>query len=260
MLTDTPLVVLRLYELVQVLGTVFGGYLVIRYGRTKFLAGLYAGCISIFFWDWIFTDSWFFNLTYDARSIILFTIDGRPEPLWSPASYATFFGITTMMLLRYRSWLDTRLGRWQYVVLPIFFVVLDVVVEGFVITVLDVYRYGYQDNWLILGVPYTNTVWVVMILLLMFWLGKALVDMQHALGIPAVLGTPVASPAPTSPATQAVAVTAGASGPEGVRTLETAERRPNWAVFGLAFTLCPAAFYVAITIMTFVLDAIQPWN
>jgi len=260
MLTDTPLVVLRLYELVQVLGTVFGGYLVIRYGKTKFLAGLYAGCISIFFWDWIFTDSWFFNLTYDARSITLFTINGRPEPLWSPASYATFFGITTMMLLRYRGGLDKRLGRWQYVALPIFFVVLDVAVEGFVVTVLKVYRYGYRDDWLIVGIPYTNTVWVVMILLLMFWLGKALVDMQHALGIPAVVGTPVASPAATSPATRAVAVTAGAPAHESAQPVGNAGRVESWAIFGLAFTLCPAAFYVAITIMAFVLDAIHPWS
>ena len=39
MLTATPLLVLRLYELAQILGTVFGGYLVIRYGRSTFLAG-----------------------------------------------------------------------------------------------------------------------------------------------------------------------------------------------------------------------------
>ncbi|EHB56471.1 hypothetical protein MycrhDRAFT_3665 [Mycolicibacterium rhodesiae JS60] len=260
MLTETPLVVLRLYELAQVLGTVFGGYLVVRYGKSKFLAGLYGGCISIFFWDWIFTDSWFLNLTYDARSIILFTLDGRPEPLWSPASYATFFGITTMMLLRYRGWLDQRLGRWQYVALPAFFVVLDIAVEGFVIAALDIYRYGYQDKWMIFGVPYTNLAWVVIILMLMFWLGKGLVDLLHACGVRAVLGTPV-SDSPSASSRSPVMAVAAAAGPDQPSEFVPAlDKRESWAVFGLAFALCPAAFYVGVTVMTFVLKAIQPWS
>ena len=167
MLEDTPLAVLRLYEMTQVAGTLFGAYLVARFGGTKFLAGLYAGCVSIFFWDWIFTDHWFLNLTYDSRSITLFTIADRPEPLWSPCSYATFFGVTTLLLLRYRDALDRRLGRWQYVLLPAFFVVLDVTVEGLTIAGLDIYRYGYRDEWTIFGVPYTNLVWVNIILLVM---------------------------------------------------------------------------------------------
>ena len=259
MLTDTPLVVLRLYELAQILGTVFGGYLVVRYGRSMFLAGLYAGCISIFFWDWIFTDSWFLNLTYDARSIILFTIDGRPEPLWSPASYATFFGITTMVLLRYRGWLDQRLGGWQYVALPAFFAVLDVAVEGFVIAVLDIYRYGYQDSWMILGVPYTNLVWVVIILMLMFWLGKGLVDLLHANGVQAILGTPLAIPSPTRSRVQVTASAFGVT-PQPAESATAVSTPGRWAVFGLAFALCPAAFYVGVTVMALVLNEIQPWS
>ena len=148
--------------------------------------------MSIFFWDWIFTDHWFLNLTYDSRSITLFTIADRPEPLWSPCSYATFFGVTTLLLLRYRDALNRRLGRWQYVLLPAFFVVLDVTVEGLTIAGLDIYRYGYRDEWTIFGVPYTNLIWVNIILLVMVSASRAIVQMQHERGVLAVAGAPTA--------------------------------------------------------------------
>jgi hypothetical protein len=236
---ETPLAVLRVYELAQVAGTVFGGYLVIRFGRTRFLAGLYVGCISIFFWDWIFTDSWFLNLTYDSRSINLFTIDGRPEPLWSPCSYATFFGVTTLLVLRHREWLEQRLGRWRFPVLAAFFVVLDVAVEGLVIAGLDVYRYGYRGEWKILGVPYTNLMWVTIILFAMVGTSLAVVRMQHDRGVFTVAG----APAPR----------------ETAASHEDAPAKEPWVMFALGAMICPAAFYLGVGIMTFVLAGLQPW-
>lgn len=259
MLAVTPLVVLRLYELVQVLGTVFGGYLVVRFGRTRFLAGLYTGCISIFFWDWIFTDSWFLNLIYDDRSINLFTLAGRPEPLWSPASYATFFGITTLLILRYRDWLEQRLGRWQYLVLPLFFIVLDLSAEGLSIYVLDIYRYGYQPDWLIFGVPYTNLLWVNIILLLMAWISRGVVRMQHERGIFTVAGPPTVDRAASR-----VAARAGASTPTVDVEIARAGRSPvpreSWTMFGIGFAICPTAFYIGIGVMAPVLEMLQPWS
>ena len=261
MLAETPLVVLRLYEFAQVLGTVFGGYLVFRFGRTRFLAGLYAGCISIFFWDWIFTDHWFLNLTYDARSINLFTLAGRPEPLWSPCSYATFFGITTLLILRYRDWLDRKLGRWQYVVLPVFFAVLDVSVEGLTIYALDIYRYGYREEWTVLGVPYTNLVWVNIILMLMAWTGRGIVRMQHERGTMAVNGPPA-----VVDADQRVITPVGAGARPSVAVTEDSPRLPGrssaepWTLFAVGFAICPTAFYISIGVMAFVLDLVQPWS
>jgi len=257
-LADTPLVVLRLYEVAQVLGTMFGGYLVVRFGRTRFLAGLYAGCISIFFWDWIFTDHWFFNLTYDARSINLFTLAGRPEPLWSPCSYATFFGITTLLILRYRARLDRRLGRWQYVLLPTFFVALDVSVEGLTIYGLDIYRYGYRPEWLIFGVPYPNLIWVNIILLIMAWMARGVVRMQHERGVFAVAGQP--APVPT-----VERATAGVGGPAPIASAEigpsaTASAPEPWTLFAIGFAICPTAFYIGVGVMSFVLEVLQPWS
>jgi len=257
MLSSTPLLVLRLYELAQVLGTVFGAYLVLRFGASKFLVGLYAGCVSIFFFDWIFTDSWFLNLTYDARSLNLFTLDGRPEPLWSPCSYATFFGVTVLLVLRYRHWLDTRLGKWQYLVLPAFIVVLDLAVEGFVIAALDVYRYGYRPEWTVFGVPYTNLIWVNLILLPMIWVCRSVVDMQHERGIVTMRGEPsvvehrplpvVGDPAPTHIKTLS---------PAGV----TVQVREPLVMAAIGFSVCPTAFYLGIAVMTPVLQWISPWT
>lgn len=256
MLSSTPLIVLRLYELAQVLGTLGGAYMVLRYGKTKFLAGLYAGCVSIFFWDWIFTDAWFLNLIYDDRSINLFTLQGRPEPLWSPCSYATFFGVTTLLVLRYGQWLDLRFGRWKYAILVAFISLLDVVVEGFVITALDVYRYGYRPEWTILGVPYTNILWVNIILLLMIWVSKGIVSIQHDRGILAVYG------APSVVRTPALAgnLGGGAAQPRGVTPATSAKNKEPWLLAALGFSICPTAFYVGIIVMTPLLQAVKPWT
>ena len=155
-LRSTPFVVLRLYEVASLVFWAIGFGLVRRYGGTKLLLGLYLGTTGWFMWDWLFTDSWFLNLTYDERSIMLFRLDGRPEPLWSPASYGFFFGIATLVVLRHRAALHKLFGRWFIAVFAVGMALFDLVVEGFVVSVLDVYSYGYRDSWKIWGIPVTN--------------------------------------------------------------------------------------------------------
>jgi hypothetical protein len=105
------------------------------------------------------------------------------------------------------------------------------------------------------------SIWVTVTLQLMCWLGKALVDVQHAIGVPAVNGTPVAIPVGTAPVTQAIAVDVGASSTRDTASpLQIPAPRPTWAMFALALALSPSAFYVAITAMASVLDTIRPWS
>ena len=180
-----------------------------------------------------------------------------PPTLWSPCSYATFFGVTVLLVLRYRHWLDTRLGKWQYLVLPAFIVVLDLAVEGFVIAALDVYRYGYRPEWTVLGVPYTNLIWVNLILLPMIWVCRSVVDMQHERGVVTMRGElsavergplpVVGDPAPTHMKTLSPAVV-------------TVQVREPLVMAAIGFSVCPTAFYLGIAVMTPVLQWIRPWT
>ena len=231
----TPFVVLRLFEVAAVLVWALGWVMVRRFGATKFLFGLYLGTTAWFMWDWIFTDSWFLNLSYDSRSILLYTLDGRPEPLWSPASYGFFFGIATLVILRYRTALRNRFGRWFYLVVPLGMAVFDVAVEGLIVSGLDIYRYGYRDEWTILGVPYTNIVWVILIEVLLISTLSAFADLQHKRGQLAVLGDP--------------------DGPT-----QKAGKDEPWVIAALTFSVTAAAVYLGTTAMAFVLEAVDPWS
>src|SRR5437660_2265730 len=111
---EGSIVALRGWEVYCALAWAFGIYLVSRFGRTRFLAGVYAGATLLGLWDWMLNDRWFFRITMDSRAFRLATIDGRPWTVWAPLSYGFFFGITTLVCLRYRDRLDAVLGRAQY--------------------------------------------------------------------------------------------------------------------------------------------------
>ncbi|WP_213574157.1 hypothetical protein [Rhodococcus sp. USK13] len=234
LIEHTPLGVLRGFEVAAVLVWLFGAYLVYRFGATKFLLGIYAGTTAWFMWDWIFTDEWFLNLSYDRRSLLLFTLDGRPEPLWSPMSYGFFFGIAALIFLRYEHTFRRVLGRYIVVAFPVAMALFDLVVEGFIVSVLDIYQYGYRDEWKIWGIPYTNMVWVILIQALMVLTYSVYAKQQHSRHILAVHGDPTFR--------------------ESERTEE------SWLVAVLTFSVAAAAVYVGTTVIAFVLSAIDPWT
>lgn len=241
---STPIAVLRGFEAAAVLAWAFGFFLVFKFGGTKFLIGIYLGTTSWFMWDWIFTDDWFLNLRYDRRSILLYTLDGRPEPLWSPLSYGFFFGIAALVFLRYQWYFRKVAGRYIVVLFPMAMALLDLVVEGSIVSALKIYSYGYRESWKIWNIPYTNLVWVVIIQTLMVITFSAFVRHQHRNGVLAVNGDPNFRAAGT-----------GQTG--GVAAEQQDE---GWLIAVLTFSVTAAAVYIGTAVMAFILAGIHPWS
>jgi hypothetical protein len=134
---------------------------IIRTRPTVLRVGVYIG--ATFFpvlWDWILGQDGAFRLTYDDRLTALFTIDGRAEPIFAPLAYGVVFGGSTVLALHHRGWLERRLGRWVYPMCWLAFVCLDVIAEGFAVSVMKLWVFDYRASWLVWGVPITTALYV----------------------------------------------------------------------------------------------------
>jgi hypothetical protein len=245
---------IRGWELVCLGLWLIGLVLVVRYGRTRFLAGIYTGAtLSALLWDWILGAGWFFRITFDDRFVMLYTIQGRPEPLWAPLSYGFFFGITSLVALRYRRRLDATLGNWQFVVVPVLLGLSDFVIEGITVGALELYVFRYDPAWLLFGVPYTNVLMIAVTECCILYAARGMGELLERAGVPAVsVGGPVVAAAGGGPAAGAVSLApAVVDTPGGLA-------RP-WTPFVIGLVIPSGAVYLGALVTTAVLNPVQPW-
>ena len=285
---DGSIVALRGWEVYCALAWAFGIYLVSRFGRTRFLAGVYAGATLLGLWDWMLNDRWFFRITMDSRAFRLATIDGRPWTVWAPLSYGFFFGITTLVCLRYRDRLDAVLGRAQYLAIGFGLGLADLMIEGTTVGALHLYRFHFR-HLLVWGVPLTNVVFITIGQATLLFLARRAAFVIEAAGQPAIalssataVSSAIDAPAagPTAPGNGAGARpgVGGAAGgvalltaPVGTRAAPVATRAApvepaagqaelGWAPFFLGAIIPTAAMYTGAFPTVFLLHWLNPWS
>jgi hypothetical protein len=252
MVADAGIVAIRLWELAMIGTWVAGVWLVRRYGATPFLVGLYAGGSVTAFWDWLLSDRWFFNMNTDTRFVHLFTLDGIVEPLWAGFSYGFFFGICAVVVVRHRSWLDQRLGRWQYLVVPVLLGVSDFVIEGISVGWLDLYRFQYRSAFLLFGVPYTNLLFIAVTQAVLIFIARQAADLCERAGYH------VAGPRPGARSEPALERNGEGAVALRTRTLTPVATRP-WTPFWVAVGIPSVGLYAGMVVNAFVLKALNPF-
>jgi hypothetical protein len=252
---EGSIVALRGWELYCALAWATGIYLVSRFGRTRFLAGVYFGATLLGLWDWMLNDRWFFRITMDSRAFRLATVDGRPWTLWAPLSYGFFFGITTLVCLRYRDRLDAALGGAQYLAVGLLLGLGDLVIEGTTVGALHLYRFHYR-HLLVSGVPLTNVVFVAIGQATLLFLARRTASVIEAAGQPAIAGRPpvTAARAPERASER------GSRGGVAVLTAPVTTRDLGWSPFFLGAMIPTAAMYAGAFPTVFLLHWLNPWS
>jgi hypothetical protein len=267
---EASLTALRLWELTCVVLWAVGLYLVYRWGRTRFLAGVYLGASLLMLWDYVLNSHWFFRITFDDRTLTYMTIDGHPFTAWAPFSYGFFFGITTLVCLRYRRQLDRLLGAWQFVAVGLALGLMDFVIEGITVGGLHLYRFEYRDSFLVSGVPVTNLLFIALAQATLLYLSRRTAELLETAGIPTVRSDEVIE-LPTAvsdrdPAADLTPVSSEGNGAvlTAVRpttsTVAAAAPAPmGWAPLALGAAIPPAGMYAGALVTTFVLHWLNPW-
>jgi hypothetical protein len=261
---EGSIVALRGWELYCALAWAFGIYLVSRFGRTRFLAGVYVGATLLGLWDWMLNDRWFFRITMDSRALTLATVDGRPWTVWAPLSYGFFFGITTLVCLRYRQRLDAMFGGAQYLVIGFTLGLADLVIEGITVGALHLYRFHFRQL-LLWGVPLTNVVFITIGQATLLFLARRAALVIEAAGQPAIAGTNDGAPGSANGATDGRRTRDGRGGVALLTApvvTEHAIDRPDlgWAPFFLGAMIPTAAMYAGAFPTVFLLHWLNPWS
>ena len=240
MLAAANIVALRAWEVACIATWFVGLGLVFRLGGSRLYLGLYGGASVLAFWDWLLGNRWFFHITFDPRFVSLFRVDGMMEPLWAGFSYGFFFGICALLAVHHGRWLDERLGRWQYVAIPVALGFLDIVIEGISVGWLGLYRFEYRESYLWWGVPWTNIVFIVGAQVPIIFLARRL----------AALVERVERPAP---------VLVGGVAPVAEPRAARQEDGLGWLPFWAALPIAPAGIYIGAFVTTLVLQRLAPW-
>lgn len=87
-----------------------------KFGRTKFLLGIYLGYASSFGWTCAVDQFFFIRLGFHPASVGGFEIAGHWEPLWTAISYTALW-IPAIHYLNNREKLKARFGNllWYYI-------------------------------------------------------------------------------------------------------------------------------------------------
>ena len=254
---DGSIVALRGWELFCLVLWLAGFVLVARYGRTRFLTGIYAGAtLCALFWDWILGGEWFFRLTFDERFFMLYSLEGRPEPVWAPLSYGFFFGITSLVALRYRRQLDEKLGKSQFVIIPIALGLSDIIIEGITVGALDLYVFRIHESWLAFGVPYTNVLFIVVTEFFILYAARGMGELLERAGFRAIAGTATTPPTPAA-RTGGTGAVATLTNPQV--TAAPTQLKQAWGPLVIGLLIPSGAVYMGTMVTTLVLNTFKPW-
>ena len=139
--------------------------------RNPFFLGIFLSCNMLVFWDWIFNQSWFFNVTFHEDLMALWEIRGEKETLAAALAFVGFYYWVFHLLTKYSSTLDHRLGGWQYPVLYLISVGYVLAFEGIFVN-LGVWTYYQEDVYELFGVAWSNGFFNAHILLICYVLLK----------------------------------------------------------------------------------------
>jgi hypothetical protein len=264
MLGEASIVVVRAWELAVLLTWLVGLWLVIRYGASKYLLGLFCGSSLLAMWDWITNDIWLWRITADERFFDLFTVAGRTELLWAPFSYGFFYAIPTVLALRHRAVLDRTVGAWQYVIVPVALGFSDILIEGISVGWLGLYDFDYRTSYEWWGVPWTNIVFIAVSQVPIMLLARRMADLCEAAGLPTVGDARSRAAVEQWAARTATPVTVG--GPPPVTGFDSgpppggmSPRTREWLPFWATLTICPTALYVAAWVSAHFLEWLDPF-
>jgi hypothetical protein len=247
MLADANIVALRGWEIACVATWAVGVWLVFRLGGSRLYQGLYAGASLLAFWDWALGNRWFFDITFDDRFVTFFKVNGLVEPVWAGFSYGFFFGICALLAVHFGPWLDERLGRWQYVVVPVALGFLDIPIEGISVGWLHLYVFNYRESFLFWGVPWTNIVFIVFAQAPIVFISRRLAELVQRVS------------APASPELVSVTLGASRSSTEPGPATPTPETDLGWLPFWAALPIAPAGIYAGAFVTTLLLQHLNPW-
>ena len=246
--SDASTLVLRAWELACVAAWLVGLWLVVRYGASPYLLGLFCGSSALAMWDWITNDVWLWNINADERFFDLFTVAGRTELLWAPFSYGFFYAIPTVLALRHRVLLDRTVGIWQYVLIPAGLGLSDILIEGVSVGWLGLYDFAYRGSYEWWGVPWTNIVFIAVSQVPILYLARRAADLAELAGLPTVGDR------------RSELATVGARRPVGPGAAAApAPGRNRWLPFWMTLMVCPTGLYIAAWFSALFLERLDPF-
>ena len=149
--------------------------------------GALIGGFMIFGFDWLWCSRGFFNATFtqDLFMIPGIHILGERYPLAVACNWAVGYGLMPLLVSRYHAPIGRVLGRLHFPVMFAVFGVVDLLIEGLLISGIGVYRYHQAPQFLVLGAAWSNF-WLLGGLLTFAYFGLAYVRRWAA--IPAGAG------------------------------------------------------------------------
>lgn len=262
-LGEPSLVAVRGWELAVLVAWLVGLGLVIRYGASKYLLGLFCGSSLLAMWDWMTNDVWLWNITADERFYDLFTVAGRTELLWAPFSYGFFYAIPTVLALRHRAVLDRTVGRWQYVIVPVGLGFSDILIEGVSVGWLGLYDFAYKASYEWWGVPWTNIIFIAVSQVPIMLLARRVADLCEAAGLPTVGDAQSRAAVERWQVRVAAAVPVGWAAkrptpglPDGAGL---SQRTRDWLPFWATVMICPTGLYAAAWVTALFLERLDPF-
>ena len=165
----------RVVEAGFLLAFLAGLWLVWTQTRRGLILGVYFGAFLSWQHDWVYAGPEMWNMEFQSDSIWIATWGGRGEALWAPLSYGAFFGILTLVWLKYlEEPLRDRLGVWRYGVAMVGVYVANVIVEGVMIELTEANVYGLDDKWLFFNIPWLHFVTTgLMLVVTLFMISQA---------------------------------------------------------------------------------------
>jgi hypothetical protein len=227
---------IRTWEVTVLIMFLYGLWYWYRYSRTRFTLGLFLGYCLCFGWTWLFDTPLFLDLTFHPESFGGWVWAGHWEPLWTAFSYAAL-AQPMLWYLRHHERLHAKLGRMFYPIFAYVTSLLVMVYEGlFGVELLGVETYHWKDKHIYFGVPWTNTVLLVPLFLLL-----PMLFINAARSVLSQAGQPITEK------------------PEG-GSHRMALFAGNSASFLLGFAAPQAGLYCTFVIMMPFLDWLQPWT
>lgn len=195
--------------------------------RNPFYLGAILGGFLLFVFDWIWVGKHFFNATFHPDLTMMPGIDiyGHQYP-WAVAfNWALGFGLIPLLLAKnYHRW-SRALRIWHFPVILAVAGVGDILLEEFLVSILQVYTYHQAEQYLVWGAPWSN-----------FWFGGGLMTLPYFAFHYVQKWAPVDTTAGFSLASE-----------------------NTWKAFFMACAATWVCFYLLTIVQIFWYSAAQPW-